>query len=140
MKKYIALLIIIAAVLLLLIACGSSEETTGDQLDGTAWELYAYRKSKPITGTTITVNFEDGRLRGSAGCNTYAASYEVSENELIVDEIEITEIGCIEPEGVMEQEIYYIEFLRAGRRFTQSDEQLMIFRPDGEALTFVPSD
>lgn len=139
MRKYLALPLIIAAVLLL-IACSSTAESTGDQLDGTTWELYAYRKSKPISGTTITVNFEDGRLRGSAGCNTYAASYEVSENELMVDDIEITEMGCMEPEGVMEQEIYYIEFLRAGRRFTLSDEQLMIFRPDGEALTFVPSD
>ena len=66
----------LACIALLTIAgCQSFEGSRTSTLDGSGWELYAYRKTKPIVGTTITANFSDGEIRGTAGCNSYSGSY-----------------------------------------------------------------
>jgi hypothetical protein len=44
----------------------------------------------------------------------------------------------MDPEGVMEQEMTFIEFLTSAQTFQFVDEQLQIFEADGEALTFIP--
>ena len=122
--------------LFLMTACG--ENTNKDPLDGTSWTLFAYRKSKPIEGTTATIEFTDGQISGSSGCNSYFGSYKI-----VADTIEITDVGatlmaCLDPEGVMEQEQLFLEYLQDARRFTHNDEQLAIFQSENEALTFVP--
>jgi heat shock protein HslJ len=100
----------------------------------------AYRKTSPISGTTITATFEDGQVSGSAGCNSYSGSYQVSGDTITVGAVAITEMACLEPEGVMEQELLFVEFLTDAQTFRIADGQLQTFRPDGEALTFVPQD
>ena len=144
--KYVTTAALTALIFLLLSACGKVDPdpgdlATGDPLDGTSWVLVAYRKSSPLSGTTITATFEDGQVRGSAGCNTYGGFYEASEGSITVGPVAITEMACLEPEGVMEQEMMFIdEFLREAQTFRVTNEQLQIFRSDGEALTFVPQD
>ena len=65
MKTY---LVSLAFLLIVLMAC-SAFPAANEPLEGTNWELYAYRKTRPIEGTTLTIVFEDGQIRGSAGCN-----------------------------------------------------------------------
>ena len=133
----------IAAVLLILglAACNAAAPAPSDPLEGTSWELYAYRKTRPIEGTKITARFEDGQVRGSAGCNSYGGAYQVNGNKFETGDIAITEMACLESEGVMEQELTIMEFFWDTQTFTINAEgQLMIFRSDGEALTFVPAE
>jgi heat shock protein HslJ len=52
----------------------------------------------------------------------------------------MTEMYCMEPEGVMEQESLYLEMLGNAESFELSEGQLMIFMADGETLTFVPAE
>jgi hypothetical protein len=40
----------------------------------------------------------------------------------------------------MDQELMYLDFLGDARTFRLGDGQLEIFKPDGEALTFVPQE
>jgi heat shock protein HslJ len=136
--KLLTPIILISIIALTLMACSPPDLVSGDPLEGTSWELMAYRKTRPIEGTTITAVFEDGQVRGSSGCNTYFGSYEVSGDNITVGELAMTEMACLEPEGSMDQEMFYLEFLMDGQTFRLSDEQLQIFRSDGEALTFVP--
>jgi heat shock protein HslJ len=139
--KHVATIAFAGVIILSLAACGGADSATSDPLDGTSWVLMAYRKSRPIPETTITATFEDGQVRGSAGCNSYSGSYQVSDNTITVDEIAITEMACLEPEGIMEQEMVFIEFIRDAQTFRSTDGQLQIFRSDGhEALTFVPQE
>lgn len=126
--------------ILALAACSGPGSTTSDPLDGTSWVLMAYRKTRPIPGTTITAVFEDGQVHGSAGCNSYGGSYQVSGDTVTVSEIAFTEMACMEPEGVMDQETTFLEFLGTARTFRLVDGQLQILRSDGEALTFVPQE
>jgi len=137
-KKYVTVVALVGILILSLTACGGGNSASDDPLDGTSWELMAYRKTRPISGTTITATFEDGKVSGSAGCNSYSGSYQVyGDNRIAIGPTAITEMACMEPEGVMEQEMTFIEFLTGAQTFQLTDEQLQLFRADGEALTFV---
>jgi heat shock protein HslJ len=138
--KHTAIATLIGVIILVLAACGGTGTTSADPLDGTAWELTAYGTSEPIPGTTITATFEEGQMRGSAGCNTYSGSYQVDGEFINVGQLAMTEMACLQPEGVMDQELMYLEFLRGARIFELGDGGLRIFRSDGEALTFVPQE
>lgn len=54
--------------------------------------------------------------------------------------IAITEMACLEPEGVMDQEPEFVEFLTDAQTFRLADGQLQILRSYREALTFIPLD
>jgi heat shock protein HslJ len=137
--KKTCLFTLVVVLISLLSAC----EVSGyDPLEGTSWELIAYRKTKPIPGTTITATFEGGRVSGSAGCNAYSAEYQIKGERISVGVIEMTAEGCIEPEGVLEQEDMYIAFLKNAQiyEFSEGGDQLEIIRSDWEALTFIRQD
>ena len=111
-----------------------------DPLAGTAWRLDAYRETRPIEGTTITLVFKDGEAGGSAGCNAYGGQYEVGRSGISFDQLFATEMYCLDPEGVMQQELEYLEHLAAAERFEVRDGQLLIYFSEHDALTFAPLD
>ncbi len=135
-NKIYAWAIVFLLVSLALGACGGAGAAQGDPLDGTSWELFAIRKSLPISGSTITATFADGQVRGSAGCNSYFGSYQVEGETITIGDLAITEMACLEPEGIMEQEQTIMEFLWNAKRFELQEDRLMIFGSDHEALTF----
>lgn len=129
------MLIMTSLFMVILASCGGSGK---DPLEGTSWVLISYNKSNALPGTSITLSFQDGQVRGSAGCNSYGGSYQVAEDKIEVGALAITEMACLEPEGVMDQETTFVQFMQAGERFQLQDGRLLIFRADGEALTFEP--
>lgn len=130
-------LICLACLALLTIAgCQSVEGSRTSTLDGSGWELYAYRKTKPIVGTTITANFSDGEIRGTAGCNSYSGSYTTDGAKIEFGELGWTAMACLDPPGVMEQETLVMDFLINAERFELEEDRLTIYHTDGEALTF----
>ena len=97
-------------------------------LDGTRWTLTGYVKdgipSQPLPRTRITLEFgTDGRIGGSAGCNLYFASYEVSGTGITIGQAGSTEIYCSTP-GVMEQESTYLSLLSGIKTVTVHDTSL----------------
>jgi heat shock protein HslJ len=103
-----------------------------DPLAGTRWtvtNLYNGRGAVEgvIPGTTITLEFDRaGRVSGSAGCNTYSASYRVNGSSLSVDPPGSTNMFCETPEGVMQQEQTFLATLNAARTFQIIGNQLHI--------------
>jgi heat shock protein HslJ len=109
-----------------------------DPLDGTRWDLFAYRKTRPIAGRDLTVRFDSGRIWGEAGCNRFEGSYAVQGDSVTVSNITAEGAECEEPEGIMEQEEYYLRFLSDARTYKFVGGQLRIQRWDREQLTYVP--
>jgi heat shock protein HslJ len=139
MKSRVVTVCVLAGVLALALSgCDGAGSAAGDPLEGTSWVLVAYRKSRPISGTTITATFEEGRVHGSSGCNSYSGSYRVRGDTIAVSDLAWTEMACLEPEGVMEQETLVMSYLSDAETFRFVDGQLQLFRADGEALTFEP--
>jgi heat shock protein HslJ len=88
-----------------------------NELAGTSWEVISYNNGKEavvsvIIGTQITADFgEDGQLTGNSGCNSYFASYETDEEKITIGPVGMTEMACLDTEGVMEQEQLYLAAL-----------------------------
>lgn len=120
------------ALILLLAAC-----TTGGQntvLAGTEWVLISLQGEDPIAGRDVTLRFEDATLEGYAGCNTYRASYDASEDSLSVGVVEATEMGCMEPAGILDQEQAYFGLVASAAGYRVDGDRLEIYDEAGEAI------
>jgi len=86
-------------------------------LPGTSWRLASLfdengTMTPVISGTNVTLAFDaDGRLGGSAGCNSYGAGYTVDGVNLTIEPPIRTEMYCSEPPGLMDQEDRYLALL-----------------------------
>jgi heat shock protein HslJ len=103
-------------------------------LDGTEWILTLLQGAELLAGTNITLEFTEGRVSGFAGCNAYGGPYVVDGPGLAIQELETTAQGCIEPEGVMDQESAYTQALLDGTAYPQADGRLEIQDDAGETL------
>ena len=81
-----------------------------------------------LEGTEITALFDSatGQISGSAGANNYSGAYQISKNKLSIQEIAHTEMYRLDPEGVMEQEDYYLKTLQAAESYEISVGKLQI--------------
>lgn len=102
-------------------------------LEGSAWTLVLLNGHDLVPGTTITASFENGGTVGSAGCNHYSSRVEVTDGTIEFGMGIITEVLCLSPEGVMEQETRYREILNLVSMFTLSDGQLEMRNERGDA-------
>jgi heat shock protein HslJ len=105
-------------------------------LEGTAWVAEAYNNGRDavvslITGTEITARFEGGRVAGSAGCNTYTASYTLNGNTIAIGSAASTRMFCSAPAGVMEQEGAYLAALPTARIYRIEGRRLILETADG---------
>jgi len=130
-------MIFLSGCVLSLAACGS-----GPALEDTEWVLESYGKpgnlQAVLEDTEITAEFTsaEGKVGGSAGCNSYFAGYDINENELTVrPPIGSTMMAC--PEPVMEQEQQYISLLSNAETFQIEDGKLTISSSGNQVLVFV---
>lgn len=99
-------------------------------LAGSNWDAISYNNGRQavvslINGTTITAQFgADGRVTGSAGCNTYFAAYKVSGDSMAIDAPGSTRRACASPDGVMAQEAQFLQSLQLATRFRISGSRL----------------
>ncbi len=138
-KKKLLLSISLALVLVTggLVGCTLSTAATGSLEDITwiediTWMLESYGEPENLQavleGTEITAIFDsaEGQVTGSAGCNSYFADYEASGSELSILELAWTEMGCPEPQGILEQETQYLQALQAAESYKIEDGKLQI--------------
>jgi len=130
------LLILSGLLLLALLAC---RRASADPLAGTLWVVTSCLGQEPVLGTTLTVSFSDGQVRGSSGCNTYFGSYRVSGSRIDVEQLASTKMACQEP-GVMQQEGAFLASLREVYTYRLEEGRLELVRPDGQTLVFKPGE
>lgn len=132
MRTFLRIIVLLVIGILLLTACGSKD----DGLEDTVWELLSINGVAPIEGTEITLRFLDGRVQGRSGCNTYGGEYALEgEGVFRIGPIEVTEMGCLNPAGVMEQEANYLLVLQGASQLVQDDDRLTI-EGGGNRLVF----
>lgn len=110
-------------------------------LVGTQWLLVGYGDENTLTpvepGTTITAIFsEDGNITGSGGCNYYAGSYEVNDDQMSIGPVATT--GAICPVG-SEQEQNYLTALGSAETFRLFGQGLSITYDDGRGILIYTS-
>jgi Heat shock protein len=88
-----------------------------------------------IPGTRITASITaDGKISGSAGCNSYGGSWTSEGDSFTIGQVYSTEMYCMEPEGVMEQESEYFNLLGQVAGYTLSGERLVFTDDSGNPL------
>ena len=136
--KHVATFALAATILLGLAACAGAGGTTGDPLNGTSWRLTMLDGASLVPGTEITATFEDGEVSGKA-CNIYGGKYQVSGDRLTMTDVFMTEMACLEPQGIMEQELAFFNLLTSAQSFELTDGGLRILGPSGAELAFAPA-
>ncbi|MFC1903026.1 META domain-containing protein [Chloroflexota bacterium] len=131
MKRILVMLSLLLIVVLGLIACSTG---TGEaMLEDTAWVLESYGEpgnlKAVIVDIQITAEFVSAEetVKGSAGCNSYFGSYELKGSQLSIPGfIAATEMYCMEPEGVMDQEQEYLAVLQLAESYEIDGDELHI--------------
>jgi heat shock protein HslJ len=106
------------------------------ELSGTAWVVTGLNNGKQavvstLAGTELTLEFADGQLGGSAGCNAYTSTYEVAESSLTIGAVAATKKLCAEPAGVMDQEAQFLQALATAATYRVEGDKLEIRTADG---------
>lgn len=115
----------------------SYQPQTASQLTGVNWELVNYNHNQQavqgvLLGTQITAVFgEDGQMSGTAGCNNYSAGYSVDGNAITIGPAISTMMFCGDPEGVMEQEMAYLQALPSAATYVVQGDRLDLLAADG---------
>ncbi|MCX7893176.1 MAG: META domain-containing protein [Burkholderiales bacterium] len=107
-----------------------------ETLAGTSWRVTAYNNGRQAVvgakdGTALTIAFsEDGRVSGSAGCNSFSATFKQAGAKLSIGPAAATRKMCAAPAGVMEQE----------REFLKALETVATARAEGDRLELRTAD
>ena len=133
-RKLIALM----ALAVLLVGCSSSP-AAGPALDGTQWVLVTLEGEPPLPGTPPSAEFSGDQISGSAGCNHYFGTYAISGSEITISDVARTEMYCMDPEGVMDQEEAFVAALASAADYRLSGARLELLDATGSViLAFEP--
>ena len=131
------IILIVLAATLGIVGCTSDNAA---ELEGKKWLLESYgdvdSPTAVIEDTRITAEFAGGQVNGKAGCNNYFGSYEVKGTEITFGPVASTEMYCMDPEGVMDQETAYLAALQSAEKFETGNGTLRITCADGQVLVF----
>jgi heat shock protein HslJ len=118
----------------LLAACGTmTRAAEAPSLDGTAWVLASLPGRTLVPGSSVTLQFADGRLSGSDGCNRYSGSYSVKGATFAVaPNLASTQMAC-DP-GLMEQARAYVSALTGAESYRVSGDRLELLSASGATL------
>jgi len=91
-------------------------------LENTYWQAQGVNNGRGGVVTSAvtqraTALFADGKVSGSAGCNNYSASYEISDSQITIGPAMTTRKQCAEPEGVMALEQEFLQALAAASKY-----------------------
>lgn len=130
--------IAVMALAVLIAACGAGP-AGGADLQDTRWVLVTLEGESPLPDRAPSAEFAEDQISGSTGCNTYFGTYEVSGDELSIGAIAVTEMWCMEPEDVMDQEQAFLAALASVTSYRLAGERLELLDDTGQAtLVFEP--
>ena len=111
-------------------------------LEGVTWKITGSNNGRhavvgPLPGTTLSVTFTRGAVAGSAGCNTFRATYTAEADRIVIGPAATTRKACA-GEGVMRQEREFLSALASVTTWAVDGGLLDMHRADGErALTAI---
>ncbi len=138
-------MIVLSSLLLAVIGCSAAgagdnvepDVESGASLNGTSWVLQEFgpdgSRTPVLPDTTVTLLFEDGRISGSANCNTFFADVTQSGSELSFGPIGSTRMAC--PEPIMQQENDFLAAMASVNHYVVAEGQLTLTY-DGGLLIF----
>ncbi|MEM7032587.1 MAG: META domain-containing protein [Chloroflexota bacterium] len=108
------------------------------KIEDTSWQLQGFSSGdvwlEILPNTEIMVEFADGRISGSAGCNRFFGAYTLTDDEFSVGDLGSTRRACAE--DIMQQERTFFGLLRDAQRVSLEGKTLMIHASGTSSLIF----
>ncbi|MCC7573950.1 MAG: META domain-containing protein [Candidatus Methanofastidiosum sp.] len=135
MKNKIILISTIFFISIILIGCANQPPPN---FESTSWKLDSYVGSlgnlvSPISNSKMTLEFNDGRISGSSGCNSFFAKYTVEGKSMSFGLIGATKMYCSNP-SVMEQEQTYFMRLESVKSYKIEGNKLTLIDANGKTV------
>lgn len=107
-------------------------------LEGRSFELESSEGYDLVSGTSVTLSFDDGTFSFNAGCNGYVNDYTYCDGSLCAGEnYTSTLIGC--PEDLSNQDDWFADFFSSEPTVTVDGDRVT-FTNDEATLVFVDSE
>ena len=134
MQKHFLLQLLV--VLIFLSGCTVLPGNSQSDLSGTGWTLINFEGISLLENTAMTAFFEDGNVTGSTSCNHYFGSYTIQGKQIQIEGLGWTEMACMNPEGIMDQEFQIMNLLSQADRYSIQGDTLQVNTENGELLIF----
>jgi heat shock protein HslJ len=120
---------------LLLAGCAPLKDSTVAPvaLDGTEWMLTSMSGRAPVTGSKLTLKFDETSASGDAGCNQYRSATTTAGANLAFGMTSSTKRACLAQEMNM-QETAYLDALTKVAAYEVSGDRLTLRDAAGGAL------
>ena len=104
--------------------CGGDILPPAD-LNGTNWRIIGINGMQPANGQAAQIQFSDGQVSASIGCNRFGASYQADKSKLTTGPARATRMAC--PGMLMNQEAVLSRFFDTpvSIRFMQEEKMLL---------------
>jgi heat shock protein HslJ len=134
MKRYS--LFILALLALVLAACqpGQGGGASGGEISGVEWKLSQLNGSAPIAGRDVTLKIDGTQAGGNAGCNGYGGTVALDGAKVSFSELMQTEMACMDPVGIMDQETAFLQTLSQAASFSATADRLELKNAAGETV------
>ena len=108
------------------------------KLEDITWEVTGFNNGRQavvgtLSGTKLTLSFQEGVVQGRSGCNTFRATFKRSGDRLVIGPTAATRMACA-GDGVMQQEREFLAALETATLWTIQDGMLDMHRADGERV------
>ncbi len=105
-------------------------------LEDSAWQATGINNGRggvvsSNTTQLATALFANGKISGNAGCNHFAAAYEIKGNRIKIGRTMTTRKHCAEPDGIMVQEQQYLQALARAHTYTSKPDGLELRDENG---------
>lgn len=101
---------------------------SAEDLDGSSFASTSVEGQTLVEGSTITLDFAEGRISANAGCNTMNSSYAVEDGELKVDQMAQTLMAC--EEALQSQDEWVAAFLTSSPNIDLAGDVLTLTTDD----------
>ncbi len=136
MKKFYISILLTILIAVITASCDTFPEQVIDPLTNTTWKLSTYAGKNPLPGKNMTAAFDGEGISGSASCNHYFGSYQLKGDQITISGLGWTEMACLDPEGIMEQEQTIMKLLSESSSFSVQGDRLQITTSSGDFLIF----
>jgi heat shock protein HslJ len=122
-----------AVVVGLALAACTTTNTPNVTLNDTSWLLVNLNSQSVLSDTPVTIDFENGTISGTDGCNRYTTTYTLNGGKLSVDKNMVgTMAAC--PEPIMQQASAYTTALTQAATYKIDGQQLTLLDAVGKTL------
>ncbi len=102
-------------------------------LNDTSWVMVTLNSQSVISERPVTLNFENGKINGTDGCNRYGTSYTVNGARFAASkDMVTTTMAC--PEPIMQQAAAYTTALTQAATYNSDGRQLRLLDASGKSL------